>query len=519
MLAGTFWRIFGSPQEGLQCYKWALSTVPKQYEDVVLTNLAGLFYKSGSLDDAYKLLKEAHAIDNKDPDTNFFLGNILSIRGNLSGAIQHYKSTLKMVSEYHQALDFLKYPACESKFKQSTDTCISVNGDCKDKEAQKMILCKDGDCKHVSAEEWLTETFPHPGPYNFEEPEKLIEQVNKNNKLLAKKSRKKRKKKQEKKKEVIRPKEGEDTVLLDHEQLKHATLPMGAVEIGTIAENDQDDEDFDAIDDDSEDNEDLELLVLDNDNDKPVEGFVGPIELLDDAIPDIMIKVREKLSTPQPTESECQSAKEVNWEAFTSTWLSVSAKNIDIREYLGDYLEPLKDDSKLKPYCPEVPTSLLSMDHLTGVRMRQYLHTVPESGLREAFQGLVGEKRSLDEMATRIALEMDKNSTSWVLSTAAALYWRVKGQTTEAVQCLRHSLYYAPRSMKDIPLVSLANILHRAGLYNDALIATNMALEISPKFVVTHFTMANIYVSKVHIFFLFLSVLKLFFKSSNFGSK
>ena len=113
------------------------------------------------------------------------------------------------------------------------------------------------------------------------------------------------------------------------------------------------------------------------------------------------------------------------------------------------------------------------------------------------FQGLVGEKRGVDEMATRIALEMDKNSTSWVLSTAAALYWRVKGQTTEAVQCLRHSLYYAPRTMKDIPLVSLANILHRAGLYNDALIATNMALEISPKFVVTHFTMANIYVSKV----------------------
>ena len=53
--------------------------------------------------------------------------------------------------------------------------------------------------------------------------------------------------------------------------------------------------------------------------------------------------------------------------------------------------------------------------------------------------------------------------------------------------------------MKDIPLVSLANILHRGGLYNDALIVTNMALEISPKFVVTHFTMANTYVSKVSI--------------------
>ena len=110
-------------------------------------------------------------------------------------------------------------------------------------------------------------------------------------------------------------------------------------------------------------------------------------------------------------------------------------------------------------------------------------------------------------MATRIAQEMNKNSTSWVLSTAAALYWRVKGQTTEAVECLRHSLYYAPRNMKDIPLVSLANILHRAGLYNDALIATNMALEISPKFVVTHFTMANIYVSKVSIFIILICTL------------
>ncbi len=46
-------------------------------------------------------------------------------------------------------------------------------------------------------------------------------------------------------------------------------------------------------------------------------------------------------------------------------------------------------------------------------------------------------------------------------------------------------------------MISLANILHRAGVPNDALVVTNMALEISPKFVVIHFTMANIYVTKV----------------------
>ena len=43
------------------------------------------------------------------------------------------------------------------------------------------------------------------------------------------------------------------------------------------------------------------------------------------------------------------------------------------------------------PYCDEVPTSLLSMDHLVGVRMRKHLHIASEAGLREAFQGLVYE--------------------------------------------------------------------------------------------------------------------------------
>ena len=51
-LAGTYWRIFGNPQNGINCFKWALESVPSNYEDVVLTNLAGLLYKSGALDDA-----------------------------------------------------------------------------------------------------------------------------------------------------------------------------------------------------------------------------------------------------------------------------------------------------------------------------------------------------------------------------------------------------------------------------------------------------------------------------------
>ena len=59
----------------------------------------------------------------------------------------------------------------------------------------------------------------------------------------------------------------------------------------------------------------------------------------------------------------------------------------------------------------------------------------------KSFLGLLGEKKSMEEMATRIAFEMEKNTTSWVLSTAAGLYWRVKGRASEAVSCLRQRYF------------------------------------------------------------------------------
>lgn len=116
-----------------------------------------------------------------------------------------------------------------------------------------------------------------------------------------------------------------------------------------------------------------------------------------------------------------------------------------------------------------------------------------------------------------------QNQTSWVLSSMAALYWRVKGQGKRAIDCLRQALNYAPHHMKagsshpltvallvnyvnlsvmvpphqDVPLISLANIFQNARLWEDALTVARMAVEIAPHFVVNHFTLANIYIAMV----------------------
>jgi tetratricopeptide (TPR) repeat protein len=92
---------------------WTLSTVPREFEDVVLTNLAGLLYKTGAIDEAITLMKDSLAINNKDPDSNFFMGNLYSAKGNYSGALFHYKQALHMKPDYPAAMQFVHVPACE----------------------------------------------------------------------------------------------------------------------------------------------------------------------------------------------------------------------------------------------------------------------------------------------------------------------------------------------------------------------------------------------------------------------
>lgn len=498
LYAGTYWRIWGHPQNCLDCYKHALTKVPKEYLDIVLTNLAGLLYKVGSVDDAIVLLQDAIGLNDREPGTNFFLANMFTIKANSSGAIHHYNQVLRMIPNHSKAEELLQVAHCQAKFnakakanvaledacsKDLSPECLNQNSLTRVPGMDAMIYCKDGQCKFVNPTDLLV---------NQSEDEITISEKKPSSKRSAH-SKKKKKLHESKPFPPILPAFGNEiedfdnpsttTLLMARDEMKNG-LPQGAVEIGTIAETEPDEEEVD-------------------DETKTESQFVsaGPVFLQDDPMPDVLVSVRPdpNLTADVINLNSCDEAKSVNWLAFTSTWLSVSAKGIDIREYLGDYLEVLPQSLRHKPICePEVPNTLLTMDHLTGIRMRGQLHLASEAGLKEAFLGIVGagdSQQSMDETATRISLALKSNQTSWVLTTAAALYWRVKGNTEQAIKCLRHSLYHAPRDMRDIPLISLSNVFHRAGLYHDALITANAALEISPKFVVVHFTIGNIYAS------------------------
>lgn len=237
----------------------------------------------------------------------------------------------------------------------------------------------------------------------------------------------------------------------------------------------------------------------DNQNGESLPGGHSVLEISGPTIPSPGPSGRWKdyTSLGWPGPEECQRTRRVDLTTVASTWLAVSAKNIDITEHI-DFATPLQEPAA-EPLCnANLAASMHTLDHLAGVANRAAIHYTGESQLREVLQNLGKDKfspQSFEQVGTRIAKVLEKNQTSWVLSSMAALYWRVKGQGKRAIDCLRQALNYAPHHMKDVPLISLANIFQNARLWEDALTVARMAVEIAPHFVVNHFTLANVYIA------------------------
>ncbi|KAF8384713.1 ttc-17 [Pristionchus pacificus] len=185
-----------------------------------------------------------------------------------------------------------------------------------------------------------------------------------------------------------------------------------------------------------------------------------------------------------------------------STFLSVSAKGADVEKYI-DVLSTLpRGLSSLSPDCPNPPFNpLMTLDHLPFSALSdQFLFYKPEKALTEHLLK-IGRKETVEGMGARLGQAIraasmgGDQSEMWLPAVVSALYWRVAGDSEKAVECLRLALATSPPNMRDVALVSLANVCHQAGLLHSALITAGAALDLSPSIVSIHFTIANIYSS------------------------
>ncbi|KAH3890152.1 hypothetical protein DPMN_014224 [Dreissena polymorpha] len=176
-------------------------------------------------------------------------------------------------------------------------------------------------------------------------------------------------------------------------------------------------------------------------------------------------------------------------DLYISTVLPLENKGIRPDDYLPPHV-PASD--LMQPDCTfytDLEYSPHAFEHLEGMKDRKKLSGTPELGLKNA----ITYQDNVDEYGHRIYEAFQQNQTSWVLYNMAAFYWRIKGDPYNVIECVRRALHYSPRHQKDVALISLANVLHRAQKSNEAAIVVHAALDISKELNVNHFTLGNIY--------------------------
>ena len=72
-----------------------------------------------------------------------------------------------------------------------------------------------------------------------------------------------------------------------------------------------------------------------------------------------------------------------------------------------------------------------------------------------------------------------QNGPNWALFNIASLFWRVQGDAHNAIECLRRAIHFAPNNAKDVGYIGLANVLHRHGFLNEAVISARAALDVN----------------------------------------
>uniref|UniRef100_A0A667ZH72 Tetratricopeptide repeat domain 17 n=1 Tax=Myripristis murdjan TaxID=586833 RepID=A0A667ZH72_9TELE len=503
--AALFWRAKGNGSRALQCLRQALGSAPPSHRHLALSNAANLLLHHGLATHAHTLLEQALALNSSEPHTLLSLVSVQLAQGNMTGALALFRHILEKALSSSSSSSFTGCEQCRASLPLLR--CLQFYPFLYNLSHRQPC----GDSSHGLIR--INHIFKNNGSGEAAGQQRASPSAS----GAAKAST-----------PLVGVAEGEDEW-----QLKEDLMGAfeGALDVGgkrgdlrgiRVLKNDrvmgaragggpcfgncEDDEGAEWITFQVKRVRKAKVegaeSVTGSDESQQGESLPGGHSVLEISGPTIPSpgpsgRWKDYTSLGWPGPEECQRTRRVDLTTVASTWLAVSAKNIDITEHI-DFATPLQEPAA-EPLCnANLAASMHTLDHLAGVANRAAIHYTGESQLREVLQNLGKDKfspQSFEQVGTRIAKVLEKNQTSWVLSSMAALYWRVKGQGKRAIDCLRQALNYAPHHMKDVPLISLANIFQNARLWEDALTVARMAVEIAPHFVVNHFTLANVYIA------------------------
>nr|XP_054588205.1 tetratricopeptide repeat protein 17 [Nothobranchius furzeri] len=535
--AALFWQAKGNGSHALQCLRQVLSTVPPSQRHVPLTNAANLLLHHSLTTHAQMLLEHAMALNASEPHTLLSLVSLHLAQSNVTGALALFRHILEVTLSSPSSSSFADCEQCQSNLPLLR--CLQFYPSLYNLSHRQSCshggICLAEEELGIQLEEWEeSEEKPDSASVSAMEDTLLFEKVILDSNGSGEAAAQQHPDASSSGAAKMTSSFGDGGVEKEEDwQLKEDLMGAfeGALDVGgkhgdlrgiRVLKNDrvmgaragsgpcfgncEDDDGAEWITFQVKrvrkakvDGSDHVAVSEDSPPEESLSEGNSVLEISGPTIPSPgpSGRWRDYASLGWPGPEECQRTRRVDLTTVASTWLAVSAKNIDITEHI-DFATPLQEPAA-EPLCSaNLAASMHTLDHLAGVANRAAIHYTGEGQLREVLQNLGKDKfspQSFEQVGTRIAKVLEKNQTSWVLSSMAALYWRVKGQGKRAIDCLRQALNYAPHHMKDVPLISLANIFQNARLWEDALTVARMAVEIAPHFVVNHFTLANVYIA------------------------
>eukprot|EP00053_Salpingoeca_punica_P019675 m.200772 g.200772 ORF g.200772 m.200772 type:complete len:1204 (-) comp17698_c0_seq1:183-3794(-) len=174
-------------------------------------------------------------------------------------------------------------------------------------------------------------------------------------------------------------------------------------------------------------------------------------------------------------------------DSLPSTFLPLSTKNI----FTVDLQTRPTSSAPQQPFCnAPLDYTLADFQHLPGVAKRANLTCSSESVLETLVLPYdeLGVRFSVEEFGTALAARLHHNATSFIYLNLAALYWRIRGNATQSIECLRRALAFSPPQLRDVAMLSLANVLLKCKHAADALVVVQNAVYLNSDSAFVHFT-------------------------------
>ncbi|XP_048514403.1 tetratricopeptide repeat protein 17 isoform X2 [Athalia rosae] len=165
-------------------------------------------------------------------------------------------------------------------------------------------------------------------------------------------------------------------------------------------------------------------------------------------------------------------------------------KGVTQKDYLLDGVP--KDGKKKVPDCKKtfpLDFSMFTFEHLSAMRNRKNLTQQQEKGLIKHLP----PGTDLNKFGHQVAYGLMRNSTSWLHFNLAAIYWRVRGDSYNALECGRRAIVTAPRRYRDIALLTTGGILHAAKHSSEAAIILHTAISYAPTQSHQHLALGHVY--------------------------